>query len=110
MPDPQARLSRVRIGVSDPKQRDLDSVGRAASWLRERSKDPDPIPLGRARDRQDWRAQGKPDETVAHLRAVEPRGWQVHRQSDVFAEAGAGALEETGEPDLVEVPSVPQHC
>jgi hypothetical protein len=95
--------------VSDPKQRDLDSVGRAASWLRERSKDPDPIPLGRARDRQDWRAQGKPDETVAHLRPVEPRDWQVHRQSDVFAEAVARAMQEQGEPDLVEVPSVLQN-
>ena len=109
MPDPQARLSRVRIGVSDPKQRDLDSVGRAASWLRERSKDPDPIPLGRARDRQDWRAQGKPDETVAHLRPVEPGDWQVHTQSDVFAEAVARAMQEQGEPDLVEVPSVLQN-
>jgi hypothetical protein len=109
MPDPRARLSRVRIGVSDPKQRDLDSVGRAASWLRERSKDPDPIPLGRARDRQDWPAQGKPDETVAHLRPVEPRDWQVHRQSDVFAEAVARAMQEQGEPDLVEAPSVLQN-
>jgi hypothetical protein len=95
--------------VSDPKQRDLDSVGRAASWLRERSKDPDPIPLGRARDRQDWPAQGKPDETVAHLRPVEPRDWHVHRQSDVFAEAVARAMQEQGEPDLVEVPSVLQN-
>ena len=95
--------------MSDPKQRDLDSVGRAASWLRERSKDPDPIPLGRARDRQDWQAQGKPDETVAHLRPVEPRDWHVHRQSDVFAEAVARAMQEQGEPDLVEVPSVLQH-
>jgi hypothetical protein len=95
--------------VSDPKQRDLDSVGRAASWLRERSKDPDPIPLGRARDRQDWPAQGKPDETVAHLRPVEPRDWQVHTQSDVFAEAVARAIQEQGEPDLVEAPSVLQN-
>jgi len=95
--------------VSDPKQRDLDSVGRAASWLRERSKDPDPIPLGRARDRQDWPAQGKPDENVAHLRPVEPRDWQVHRQSDVFAEAVARAMQEQGEPDLVEAPSVLQN-
>jgi hypothetical protein len=95
--------------VSDPKQRDLDSVGRAASWLRERSKDPDPIPLGRTRDRQDWPAQGKPDETVAHLRPVEPRDWHVHRQSDVFAEAVARAMQEQGEPDLVEVPSVLQN-
>ena len=95
--------------MSDPKQRDLDSVGRAASWLRERSKDPDPIPLGRARDRQDWPAQSKPDETVAHLRPVEPRDWHVHRQSDVFAEAVARAMQEQGEPDLVEVPSVLQN-
>ena len=95
--------------MSDPKQRDLDSVGRAASWLRERSKDPDPIPLGRARDRQDWPAQGKPDETVTHLRPVEPRDWHVHRQSDVFAEAVARAMQEQGEPDLVEVPSVLQN-
>lgn len=95
--------------MSDPKQRDLDFVGRAASWLRERSKDPDPIPLGRARDRQDWPAQGKPDETVAHLRPVEPQDWHVHRQSDVFAEAVARAMQEQGEPDLVEVPSVLQN-
>jgi hypothetical protein len=95
--------------VSDPKQRDLDSVGRTASWLRERSKDPDPIPLGRARDRQDRPAQGKPDETVAQLRPVESRDWHVHRQSDVFAEAVARAMQEQDEPDLVEVPSVLQN-
>jgi hypothetical protein len=95
--------------VSDPKQRDLDSVGRAASWLRERSKDPDPIPLGRAKDRQDWPAQGRPDETVTHLRPVEPQDWQVHRQSDVFAEAVARAMQEQGEPDLVEAPSALQN-
>ena len=99
--------------MSDPKQRDLDSVGRAASWLRERSKDPDPIPLGRARDGQDgqdWPAQGKPDETVAHLRPVEPRDWHVHRQSDVFAAAVARAMQEQGEPDLVhEVRREPTH-
>jgi len=105
----QARLSRVRIGVSDPKQRDLDSVGRAASWLRERSKDPDPIPFGRAKDRQGWPAQGKPDETVTHLRPVELQDWQAHRQSDVFAEAVARATQEQGEPDLVEAPSALQN-
>ena len=95
--------------MSDPKQRDLDSVGRAASWLRERSKDPDPIPLGRAKDRQDWPAQGRPDETVTHLRPVEPRDWQIHKQSDVFAEAVARAMQEQGEPDLVEAPSALQN-
>ena len=95
--------------MSDPKQRDLDSVGRAASWLRERSKDPDPIPLGHAKDRPDWPTQGKPDETVTHLRPVEPRDWQIHKQSDVFAEAVARAMQEQGEPDLVEAPSALQN-
>ena len=95
--------------MSDPKQQDLDSVGRTASWLRERSKDPDPIPLGRARERHDRPAQGNPDETVAQLRPVDPRDWQVHRQSDVFAEAVARAMQEQDEPDLVEVPSVLQN-
>jgi hypothetical protein len=95
--------------VSDPKQRDLDSVGRAASWLRERSNDPDPVRLVRAKDRQDWPAQGKPDETVTHLRPVGPQDWQAHKQSDVFAEAVARAMQEQGEPDLVEAPSVLQN-
>jgi hypothetical protein len=111
LPDPleQALLSRVRIGVSDPKQRDLDSISHAASWLRERSNDPDPVRLVRAKDRQDWPAQGKPDETVTHLRFVETQDWQAHKQSDVFAEAVARAMQEQGEPDLVEAPSVLQN-
>jgi hypothetical protein len=93
--------------VSDPRQRDLDSISQAASWLRERSNDPDPIPLVRAKDEQDWLARGKP-ETVAHLRPVEPQDSQAHTQSDVFAEAVARAMQEQGEPDLVEAPSVLQ--
>jgi hypothetical protein len=99
----------VRIGVSDPRQRNLDSISHAASWLRERRNDPDPIPLVRAKDGQDWPAQGKPDETVARLRPVEPRDSQAHKQSDVFAEAVARAMQEQGEPDLVEAPSVLQN-
>jgi hypothetical protein len=111
LPDPleQARLSRVRIGVSDPKQRDLDSIGHAASWLRERSNDPDPVRLVRAKDTQDWPAQGKPDETVAHLRPVQPQDSQAHKQSAIFAEAVARAMQEQGEPDLVEAPFVLQN-
>jgi hypothetical protein len=93
--------------VSDPRQRDLDSISQAASWLRERSNDPDPIPLVRAKDEQDWPARGKP-ETVAHLRPIEPQDSQAHKQSDVFAEAVARAMQEQGEPDLVEAPSVLQ--
>jgi hypothetical protein len=99
----------VGIGVSDPKQRDLDSISHAASWLRERSNDPDPIPLVRAKGKQNWGAQGKPDETVAHLRPVEPQQSQALKQSDVFAEAVARAMQEQGEPDLVEAPSVLQN-
>jgi hypothetical protein len=95
--------------VSDPKQRDLDSISHAASWLRERSNDPDPIPLVRAKGKQNWGAQGKPDETVAHLRPVEPQQSQAHKQSDVFAEAVARAMQEQDEPDLVEAPSVLQN-
>jgi hypothetical protein len=95
--------------VSDPKQRDLDSIGDAASWLRERRNDPDPIPSLRAKDKQDWSAQGEPDEAVAYLRPVEPQASQARRQSDVFAEAVARAMQEQGEPYLVETPSVLQN-
>jgi hypothetical protein len=103
--------------VSDPKQQDLDSIDRAASWLRERSKDPDPIGLVRAKNKQNWPTQGKPDESVAHLRPAEPQDLQTHsqtpsqahQQSDVFAEAVARAMQEQGEPDFVEAPSVLQN-
>lgn len=95
--------------MSDPRQRDLDSISHAASWLRERSNDPDPIPLVRAKDRQDWPAQREADETVAHLRPVEPQQSQPHQQSDIFAKAIARAMQEQGEPDLVEAPSVLQN-
>jgi hypothetical protein len=103
--------------VSDPGQQDLDSIGRAASWLRERSNDPDPIGWVRAKDKQDRPAQGKRDETGAHLRPVEPQRSQVHsqipsqahKQPDVFAEAVARAMQEQGGPDFVEAPSVLQN-
>jgi hypothetical protein len=94
--------------VSDPRQRDLDSISQAASWLRERSHDPDPISLVRAKDKQDWPARGKP-ETVAHLRPIDPQDSQAHKPSDVFAEAVARAMQEQGEHDLVEAPSVLQN-
>jgi hypothetical protein len=95
--------------VSDPRQRDLDAIDHAASWLRERRNDPDPLPWMRAKDKQDRLAQGKPDEIVAHLRRVDPQDSQAHKQSDVFAEAVARAMQEQGEPDLVEAPSVLQN-
>lgn len=103
--------------MGDPGQQDLDSIGRAASWLRERSNDPDPIKWARAKDKQNQPAQGKRDETVAHLRAVEPQNSQIHlpvhsqahKRPDVFAEAVARAIQEQGGPDFVEAPSVLLH-
>jgi hypothetical protein len=92
--------------VSDPKQRDLASIDHAASWLREPSNDLDPTPSVRAKDDQGWSAQRKLDETVAYLRSVEGRDSQTQKQPDIFAEAVAKVMQEQGEPEFFEAPSV----
>jgi hypothetical protein len=96
-----------RIGVSEPKQQEPDSIDPAPAWLRERNNDP--VPLARIKDKQDWPAQRKLDETVAHLRAVADRDSRVQKQPDIFADAVAKALQEELEPELVEAPSVLRH-
>jgi hypothetical protein len=95
--------------VSDPKQQDLDSAGHAPSRLRERGNDPDPITLGRAKDKQDWSLQREAEETGAHLRPVEGRDSRAQKQSDIFAEALAKAMQEQLETEFVEAPSVLQN-
>jgi hypothetical protein len=92
--------------VSDPKQRDLASIDDAASWLREPSNDLDPTPSVRAKNDQGWSAQRKLDETVAYLRSVEVRDSQIQKQPDIFAEAVAKVMQEQGEPEFFEAPSV----
>jgi hypothetical protein len=95
--------------VSDPKQQDPDSIGHAAYRSRDRSRDSDPIPLARLRDREDWPAQRKLDETVAHLRDAAGRDSRPQKQPDIFAEAVAKAMQAQLGPEFVEAPSVLQH-
>jgi hypothetical protein len=97
----------MRIGVSDPKQQDPD--GHTQQWLRERGRSSDPISLARLRDRQDWPAQRKLDEAVAHLRAIDGRDTRPQRQPDVFADAVAKAMRQQLEPEFVEAPFLLQH-
>jgi hypothetical protein len=105
----RARLNRVRIDVSDPKQRDLASIDDATSWLREPSNDLDPTPSVRAKDDQGWPAQRKLDETVAYLRSIERADSRTQKQPDIFAEAVAKVMKEEREPELFEAPSVLQN-
>jgi hypothetical protein len=100
------------MGVSEPKQQEPDSqepdsIDPAPAWLRERNNDP--VPLARVKDKQDWPAQRKLDETVAHLRAVADRDARAQKQPDIFADAVAKALQEQLEPEFVEAPSVLRH-
>lgn len=99
--------SARRIGVSEPKQQDPDSFDPPPAWLRERNNDP--VPLARLKEKQDWPAQRKLDETVAHLRAVADRDARVQKPPDIFAEAVAKALQQQLEPEYVEAPSVLRH-
>jgi hypothetical protein len=110
LPDLSGGWDRVKVGVgvSDPKQQDLDSVEHVSLWLRERSNDSAPIPLGRVRDKQDGPAQRNSDETVVQLRPVEGREQRAARQADVFAVAVAKAMQEELEPQFVEAPSILQ--
>jgi hypothetical protein len=96
----------VGISVSDPRQRDPDFIDHAPPRPRQRSNDLDPIPLARAKDKQDRSAQRKPNETAAHLRPVEGRGLRVQKQPDIFAEAVAKVLQEQLESEFVEAPPV----
>jgi hypothetical protein len=118
--------------VSDPKQQDLESVEHVSLWLRERSNDSAPIPLGHTKEEPAQRSPEatvvhlrpaedvvhlrpdetvvhlRPDETVVHLRPVEDRDWRAPKHPDIFAEAVAKALQEELEPQFVEAPSILQ--
>jgi hypothetical protein len=104
--------------VSDPKQ-GLDSTDRASPWLREHGDHSDPMPLGRIepirlariRDLQDQppALQDKPDGAIAGLRSVEGRDSRVQKESDIFAEAVARAMQEQLEPEAVEAPYLLQN-
>jgi hypothetical protein len=117
----------VGVGVSDPKQdpkqQDLESVEHVSLWLRERSNDSAPIPLGHTKEEPAQRSPDatvvhlrpaedvvhlRPDETVVHLRPVEDRDWRAPKHPDIFAEAVAKALQEELEPQFVEAPSILQ--
>ena len=88
--------------MSDPKQQDPD--GHIHPRLRERGRNSDPISLAQLRDRQDWPAQRKLDEAVAHLRAIDGRDTRPQKQPDVFADAVAKAMRQQLEPEFVEAP------